>query len=73
MFNAYNEVAALNNIIMIYPDTRCWDNHADGIDPQNYMKKTGIVPTALKAMIDRVTDTSSGGTGDNTACTEYDS
>jgi len=71
MFNKYNEVAALNNIIMIYPDTKCWDNHANGIDPENYMKKTGIVPSAFKAMIDRVTGGTGG--GDNSECTEYDS
>ena len=69
MFWSYNEVAALNNIIMIYPDTKCWDNHSNGIDPDNYMKKTGIVPSAFKAMIERVT----GGTGGDTACTAYDS
>lgn len=29
----YNELAALNNIIMVYPDTKCWDIHPNGIDP----------------------------------------
>jgi hypothetical protein len=51
---------------MIYPDTRCWDNYekTDNIDSENFMKNTGIVPRAFKAMIDRMT---------GAECTEYDS
>ena len=73
MFKSYNEVAALNNIIMIYPDTRCWDSHAKvGIDPANFMKKTGILPSAFKAMIERVTGGTGGGSGEDPTCTAYD-
>merc|ERR1711874_121328 len=61
----YNELAALNNIIMVYPDTRCWDSSPDGIDPENYMTNYGIVPRAIKAMIARLTGTENGdGDGD---------
>ena len=64
----YNRLAALNNIIMVYPDTRCWNNDddVDGIDPTNYNKKTGILPTAIKAMIDRVT----GGIAEDSSSSE---
>ena len=63
----YNRLAALNNIIMVYPDTRCWNNDEDpdGIDHYNYNKKTGILPTAIKAMIDRVTGGMTDGGGDS--------
>ena len=56
----YNRLGALNNIIMVYPDTRCWNNDQDpdGIDEFNWNKKTGILPAAIKAMIDRVTGAS---------------
>lgn len=70
----YNRLGALNNVIMVYPDTRCWDNAGDpdGIDPSGYNTKAGILPSAIKAMMDRVTggttdsgNSGSGGTGGN--------
>ena len=39
---------------MLYPDSKSWDNHG-AIDPENYNKKSGIVPYAFKQMIDRLT------------------
>ena len=33
--NGYNELAVLNNIIMVYPDVKCWDNSGD-IDSEDY-------------------------------------
>jgi len=63
----YNDLAAANNIIMVYPDVRCWDNEGD-IDPEGFNTNTGILPTAIKSMIDRVTGlTSPSGTG--SSCT----
>ena len=50
----YNALGARNNIIMLYPDSKCWDNTGD-IDPENFNKKTGLIPSAFKQMIDRVT------------------
>ena len=50
----YNDLAITNDIIMIYPDTKCWDNHGQ-IDPENYKTNHGIVHRALKAMLNRVT------------------
>ena len=50
----YNEIAAANNIIMVYPDTRCWDNEGL-IDPENYKTKSGIVTKAIEKMISRLT------------------
>lgn len=45
---------------MVYPDTRCWDIHPDGIDPDNYMTKHGILPRAIDAMIAKLTGTENG-------------
>ena len=39
---------------MVYPDLRCWDNEGD-IDSDGFNTNTGFLPTAIKAMIDRVT------------------
>ena len=39
---------------MVYPDTRCWDQHGD-IDPTGFKTKDGIVQTALREMINRLT------------------
>ena len=50
----YNDLAAANNIIMVYPDTKCWDNEG-AIDAEGYNTNTGLLQTALKAMIERVT------------------
>ena len=52
--NNYNDIAMTNNIIMIYPDTTCWDGGGI-IDPDNYKTNNGIVNQALLAMISRVT------------------
>ena len=49
-----NAVAATNNIIMVYPDSRCWDNHGD-IDSSNYLTKEGLYPQIFKMMICRLT------------------
>merc|ERR1712176_503711 len=58
--NRYNKLGALNNIIMVYPDTRCWNNHpnGNGIDTKKkYKTRDGILPTAFRHMIERVTGT----------------
>jgi len=41
-------------LIIVYPDTRCWDQHGQ-VDPDNYKTRDGIVATALKEMINRLT------------------
>ena len=48
----YNEFAATNDMIMVYPDSRCWyptvpDKMAD--------TKEGMMPMAIMKMVDRVT------------------
>ena len=50
----YNDLAAANDIIMVYPDIKCWDNEG-AIDPDGFNTNTGFLPTAIKAMIARVT------------------
>ena len=39
---------------MVYPDIKCWDNEGD-IDSDCFNTNTGVLPTAIKAMINRVT------------------
>ena len=39
---------------MVYPETRCWDNHGT-IDPQNYKTNEGILNQAFEKMIERLT------------------
>ena len=53
----YNELGALNNIIMVYPASNFWDmtEAAGGVDANN---KNGVLPSMIKGMIDRVTSTS---------------
>ena len=60
----YNDLAAANNIIMIYPDTRCWDNEGD-IDSDGFNTNTGFIPTVIKNIIDRVTEDASSSGGDS--------
>ena len=53
-YKQYNGIAVTNDIIMVYPDTRCWDS-GGLIDPENYKTNNGIVHKALKSMLERVT------------------
>ena len=56
--NTYANLGALNDIIMVFPDTRCWNNNGDFDDEnesKNYLKQTGILPAGFKAMVERVT------------------
>ena len=49
----YNEFAASNDIIMVYPDSVCWSTmeKEDGKD----FTKTGKLPMAIMNMVERVT------------------
>ena len=49
---------------MVYPDTMCWDNEGD-VDEDFFNTKFGLVPTAIKAMMDRVTGGTTNDEGDN--------
>ncbi|MEJ8809925.1 hypothetical protein WKW77_02540 [Variovorax ureilyticus] len=63
----YNRWADTNNIVLIYPQTStaatnsCFDWW--GYDNANYAKKSGPQMAAIKAMVDRVTSGSTGGSG----------
>merc|ERR1712242_173556 len=63
--SGYNDLASTNDIIMAYPDLYCWDNEGD-IDPTGFNTNTGMVPLAIKAMVERVTATSTTGDGSST-------
>ena len=49
-----NEFASTNKIIMVYPDSECWDNHGS-VDEDNFMTKDGLYPRTFMNMIDRLT------------------
>ena len=49
----YNEIAATNDIIMVYPDSRCWGYGDKDFDPKEYTK-SGMVPTSIMNMVTRV-------------------
>jgi len=57
---------------MVYPDLQCWDNEGD-IDPEGFNTNSGIVPLAIKAMVERVTATSTTGTESSTGGEESSS
>ena len=46
--------AATNEIVMIYPDSECWDNHG-AVDSENYLGNEGAVPWMFMSMICRLT------------------
>ena len=53
----YNQIGALNDIIMVYPTTKSWESFSSANDPENFMKNTGVMPMAFKKMIARLTGT----------------
>jgi len=42
---------------MVYPTTKMWENFKSQNDPENFMKNTGVMPTAFKRMVARLTGT----------------
>ena len=50
-----NAFASTNNLIIVYPESECWDNHGDQ-DSDNYLTKEGIYPRTFDNMIRRLTD-----------------
>ena len=53
----YNELGALNNIIMVYPASNFWDIDPAG-EGEDASTKDGVLPSMIKGMIDRITQTS---------------
>ena len=55
-YDGYLELAATNEIILVYPTSHCW-NSDDSVPQQegNYLTKDGLYPKALMAMICRLT------------------
>ena len=50
----YNELAAKNNMIVLYPDSYC-QNGAGVIDAEKWLTKDGLYHRAFSAMIERLT------------------
>ena len=49
-----NEFASTNKVIMVYPDSECWDNHGE-VDGENYMTREGLYPRVFMKMIEIMT------------------
>ena len=56
--DGFLELAATNEIIMVYPESQCWNsNNSVPQRDGDYLTKDGLYPKALKAMICRLTST----------------
>ena len=53
-YDGLRELAAPNNMIVVYPQSYCWNMDGD-IDQENFESKNGLYPKALMAMICRLT------------------
>ena len=52
----YNEFAAANDIIMIYPDSSCWGG--SDLEDDNSLNRDGMLSKTIMSMVDRVTSSS---------------
>lgn len=50
----YNEFAAANDIILLYPDSTCWGFNKTLDDPQ-WLTMNGVMPSAIMGMLNRTT------------------
>ena len=53
-YSEYNEFAANNNLIVLYPDSDC-QNMLGIVGGEKWLTKDGVYPKALQAMISRLT------------------
>ena len=53
-YDGVREIAATNDMIVVYPQSFCWNMDGD-IDETNFETKDGLYPKALMAMICRLT------------------
>ena len=58
MNKGYQDLAITNNLIIVWPDTRCWDNHGQISEGEAYKTNDGTVHRAFQAMIERLTEES---------------
>ena len=58
-YDGYLELAATNDIILVYPESHCWnaDNTVEQAEGA-YLTKNGLYPKAFMAMICRLTSAS---------------
>ena len=50
----YNEFAATNDIIMVYPDSKCW-GYSGTVTDDKAFTRDGMMPKTIMSMVDRVT------------------
>ena len=54
----YNEFAATNDMIIVYPDSECW-GYSDTLADDKAFTKEGMMPKTIMSMVERVTSTGS--------------
>ena len=54
----YNEFAATNDMIVVYPDSKCW-GYSDTLTDDKAFTKDGMMPKTIMSMVERVTSTDS--------------
>ena len=52
----YNEFAATNDIIMVYPDSPCW-GYIHSVTDDKQFTRDGMMPKTIMSMVERVTST----------------
>ena len=56
-YDGYLELAATNDIIVVYPKSNCWNaDESVEQEPGVYLTKDAIYPKFIMAMIDRLTE-----------------
>ena len=50
-----NDFASTNKLIIVYPESDCWDNHGD-VDSDHYLTRDGLYPRVFMNMIAKMTD-----------------
>ena len=65
----YEAYAITNDMIIVWPDSRCWDNHGSISKDGSHKSNNGVVHRAFRAMIDRLTGESDENEGPN--CQEW--
>ena len=50
-----NDLASTNKLIMVYPESNCWDN-SGGYDSEYHLTKYGLYPETIMNMISALTE-----------------
>ena len=54
-YGGFNEFAATNDLIMVYPSARCWKASAEGAKKGNRYTYDSVMNQGFMRMVDRIT------------------